>query len=72
MTNTTLLKERIKESGLRHDFIAKKLGIGTAALTRKINNRVEFKASEIKMLCEILGITDPEEREAVFFAEKVA
>ena len=72
MTNTTLLKERIQESGLRHGFIAKKLGIGTAALTRKINNRVEFKASEIEALCVLLGITDPAEREAVFFAEKVA
>ena len=68
MTNTTLLKEYIAKSGYKMSFIAKALGITAYALTLKINNKSEFKANEIDILCKLLniGIRD---RMRIFFAQ---
>lgn len=72
MTNTTLLELRIQKSGLKKSYIAQALGITQKTLANKIANRCEFKASEINALCKLLCITDPAEKEAIFFAAKVA
>ena len=68
MTNTALLEEYIAKSGLKKGFLAKSLGISTYALTLKINNKNEFKANEIDILCKLLniGIRD---RMRIFFAQ---
>ena len=68
MTNTELLKEKIKLSGYKRSFIAQQLGISTYCLAQKIDNKTEFKASEINALCGLLHIVSPEEKEAIFFA----
>ena len=68
MTNTALLEKRITESGYKKSFIASKIGISAYALSLKINNKTEFKASEITILCELLGIED-QERTSIFFAQ---
>lgn len=67
MTNTALLKEYIAKSGYKMSFIAKALGITSYALSLKINNKSEFKANEIDILCKLLniGIRD---RMRIFFA----
>lgn len=70
MTNTALLEKKIEESGFRREFIAKKLGLSAYGLAKKIKNETEFKASEIKGMCEILSITDSAEKELIFFAIK--
>lgn len=72
MTNTDLLADRICKSGLKKNYIAQVLGISPKTLANKISNRCEFKASEIDALCKLLGITDPADKEAIFFAKKVA
>ena len=72
MTNTEKLRGRIELSGFKRSYIAKTLGITTAALAQKVANKREFKASEIDALCKLLGITDLKEKEDIFFAEKVA
>jgi hypothetical protein len=69
MTNTTLLEKKIDELGLKRSYIAKELGLSTYGLSLKIKNVNEFKASEIDKLCIILGITDWEEKDAIFFAQ---
>ena len=68
MTNAALLKEYIAKSGYKMSFIAKALGITAYALTLKINNKSEFKANEIDILCKLLniGIRD---RMRIFFAQ---
>lgn len=68
MTNTTLLEEYIEKSGYKKSFIAKALNITAYALTLKINNKSEFKANEIDILCKLLkiGIKD---RMRIFFAQ---
>ena len=69
MTNTTLLEELIAKSGLKKKFLADSLGITTTALTTKIRNIREFKASEIEILCNHLGVSSLEDRQRIFFAK---
>lgn len=68
MTNTTLLERFISQSGYKKSYLAKSLGITVFTLSQKINNKVEFWASEIDKLCELLdiGIND---RMVIFFAK---
>lgn len=70
MTNTQLLRNRIEESGYKISYIAAKLGITYQGLSKKINNETEFKASEIKILYNLLSLDDAD-REAIFFAQDV-
>lgn len=67
MTNSKALKKSIKDSGYRIYFIASKLDITYQGLLKKINNESEFKASEIKKLCEMLNISR-DDKETIFFA----
>ena len=71
MTNTALLESIIADRGLKKNYIAKMIGVTPETLIRKIKNASEFKASEIDKMCQILAITAPEMREAVFFDPKV-
>ena len=68
MTDTALLEKRIAESGLKKGYIAKTIGLSAYGLTLKIRSSNEFKASEIVKLCDLLNITDPEEKSAIFFS----
>lgn len=67
MTDSAALRGLIKESGLKYQFIAKKLGIAPYSLTKKIDNVTEFKAGEIVGLCDILHISDHLDRLRLFF-----
>ena len=71
MTDTKRLLEVIERSGLRKGFIASKLGITTYGFQKKVENKSQFKAEEIKILCELLNITSLKEKEKIFFAENV-
>lgn len=68
MTNAVLLEQYIEKSGYKKSFIAQQLGITAYAFTLKINNKSEFKASEITILCKLLKI-NAKDREAIFFAK---
>lgn len=68
MTNTSLLEQYIKNSGLKKSFIAKQLGITTYSFAQKVNNKSEFKANEITILCKLLKI-GAKDKEAIFFAK---
>ena len=70
MTNTSLLQRYISKSGYKKSFIAGCLGISAYALALKINNKSEFWASEIDILCRLLGIKT-KDRMAIFFAHEV-
>ena len=71
MTDTNELLRLIDESGLKKGYIAEKLGLTTYGFQKKVENKSQFKADEIRMLCEILHITSLKKKEEVFFAEKV-
>ena len=68
MTNTTLLERYIDKSGYKKSYIASQIGITAYGLNLKINNKSEFKATEIETLCELLNI-GIEDRMAIFFAK---
>lgn len=71
MTDTERLLKAIEQSGLRKGFIASKLGLTTYGFQKKVENKSQFKAEEIKILCELLNITSLKEKERIFFAENV-
>ena len=67
MTNSALLEQYIEKSGYKKSFIAEQIGITAYALALKINNKSEFKANEITILCQLLKIS-AKDKEAIFFA----
>lgn len=67
MTNTKMLREIIKNRGIKLKYIAECLEISTYGLQLKIENKKEFKASEINKICTILNITSLKEKEEIFF-----
>lgn len=70
MTNSAKLKGKMIESGLNQTWVAEQLGMTVATFNYKVNNKTEFKASEIKKLSEILHLTN-DEVNTIFFADKV-
>ena len=71
MTNSVLLKKKIRTSGLKIGFIAEELKTSYAWFNKKVSGEVPFKAYEIQILCDLLNITDLEEKESIFFAKNV-
>lgn len=68
MTNTELLERKIKESGKKKVYLAKKIGLTYAGFRNCCLNKADFKASQIKILCEELNITSLKEQQDIFFA----
>ncbi len=66
MTNTIMLEEKIANSGYRKRYIAERIGLSYQGFLNKIRNKSEFKAPEIKTLCELLDISS-DEKEVIFF-----
>lgn len=67
MTDTDRLNKAIEDSGMKINVILEKMGIKSyATLKAKIENRQEFKASEIAKLCEILHL-DADTMNEIFF-----
>lgn len=67
VTDTKMLRELIDSKGIKYGFIAEKLGISHQSLIRKMENSTQFKACEIKDLCDLLDITSLETKELIFF-----
>lgn len=72
MTNTELLENWIEKSGKKKKFLAKKCGLSYVGFRNCVTNKAEFKISHVQILCEELGVTDLEDRQAIFFASIVA
>ena len=72
MVNTELLNQRIEKSGLKLNFIAEQMGISRVSLWHKLKNERPFKVQEVQDLCDVVGISDPDEKERIFFADTVA
>ena len=68
MTDSTILKKVIQKKGQK--IIAKNLGISPSLLEKKIENRADFKASEIEGISGLLELS-PKQRERIFFARSV-
>lgn len=69
MTDTAALRQAIEKSGLKYGRIAEEMGISSYTLQKKIDNIVEFKASEIAKLAALLSLSDSE-RSSIFSLTK--
>lgn len=69
MTDTNALRELIENRGLKMKYVAEYLGLSAYGFQLKVENRQEFKTSEVKALCELLGILSLKEKERIFFAQ---
>lgn len=67
LTDSKELRRIIRNKGLKLKFVAEKLGLSPYGLSRKIDNKQEFKTGEIAVLCELLEITSLEHKESIFF-----
>lgn len=66
LTDTEMLRERIGQSGYKISFIAHKLNLSYQGLLNKINNKSEFKASEIQVLSDLLSLSG-NDKAAIFY-----
>lgn len=69
MVDSKKLEEKIHQSGLKKGYLAERLGVSRATFSALLNNKSEFRVSQIRTLCEILGIHDDETLRAIFFAQ---
>lgn len=67
MTDTKELEVAIARAGISKREIAKLLGVSEATLYNKLSNKVEFKASEIVKMCDILKLNRTQ-REQIFLS----
>lgn len=70
LTNSDALKSLIKSRGLKLKFVADHLGLTSYGFALKLNNKQEFKTSEVAALCELLEIKSLKEKESLFFKTK--
>lgn len=71
MTNTVDLKELIRKKGLKMKYVAEYLGLSAYGFQLKVENKQEFKTSEVSALCELLEINSLTEKEKIFFNKKM-
>ena len=72
MTNYELLNEKIRLSGKKKEYLAKCLGLSRQGFRNCCKGLSEFKAGQVQILCDELGINELAEKEAIFFAQIVA
>lgn len=69
MTNSEELRRLIDQKGFKLKYVAEYLGLSPYGFNLKLNNKKEFKTSEVAALCEVLGIESLEEKERIFFCK---
>ena len=69
--DSNALKGKIISCGYNINSFSKKSGICKSALYRKLQNKVDFRCSEIKIIADTL-LLKPEEVSEIFFNQKVS
>lgn len=70
MADVSLLRSRIKDSGMTMMAISKKSGILRETLYNRLNGVGDFTASEIVSLTEVLNLSR-KERDEIFLSKKL-
>ena len=70
MTDSEALRKLIESKGLKMKYVADYLGLSAYGLQLKVDNRQEFKTSEVAALWELLEINSLMTNEKIFFAKK--
>lgn len=71
MTNSELLKAKIKQCGISKGHICKKLDLSYGSLKKKLDGVVDFRLGEVETICNVLNINTMEEKNDIFFASNV-
>ena len=71
MTNSKLIRETIKERGLKIKYVAEKMGLSHYGLQKKMDNITEFKVSEVDAFCAAVGGLARDDMIKIFFADEV-
>ena len=69
MIDAVLLEQKIEQSGLKVSYIVDALGISAPAFYKKKSGRTPFRKSEIYVICDLLRITDNDEKTKIFYPE---
>ena len=69
--NVPMLEDAIKQSGLKKNFIAEKIGVTRPTFDSYLK-KGDMKVSQVNTLREVLGIEDPILSEAIFFGSNGA
>ena len=70
MTDTLKLKAKIMEKGMNIQSLSKEMQLSANALSNKINNKKDFKVSEIWAIKDLFQLSN-NDIISIFFAEKV-
>lgn len=70
MTDTERLNQKIKDSGIKKNWISEKCGMSYNSFLNKLNNKTDFTAPEISTLKDVLGLS-PQEVSDIFFSQMV-
>ena len=68
LLNTNLLKAAITRAGLTQQGFAEAIGISQNTLTAKLKGKRCFNLDEIDRTCDVLGISENEEKCAIFLS----
>lgn len=71
MVNTQYLEQEIEKSGKKKNYLADKCGLSRQSFRAKCQNRSEFTAKHIAVLCDELSITSLRKKDDIFFATEV-
>ena len=66
--NEKLLREKIKKSGYKVNFLAECLGLTSQGLQKKLGGATQFNAPEVGVMIKLLKIDDLELHK-IFFAD---
>ena len=59
--NVNLIRAKMVEKGYTQGEVAKKIGMSSNSLSRKLLGKREFRLREVCMLCEVLDIDNVQE-----------
>ena len=65
--NEEILRDRIRESGLKIEYIEKQLGLSSSGFRYKLIGKTDFTTSEAAKLAEVLRLTS-DDLEQIFFS----
>lgn len=66
MLNISKLRGHMAEKGYTQKMLAKKIGISANTMTSRMTRQTAFNTVEAERICDILCITDNEEKAQIF------
>jgi DNA-binding XRE family transcriptional regulator len=68
MVNSNLLKSKMVAAGYTQRTMAEAMKISKNTLNSKVNGKSCFDTDQVTLVCELLNITNPSEKCAIFLS----